>query len=272
MLLRGAIFGVGASAVTSLMPLIAKHLDRRRPGDIWRRCWVRSASALSCGGMSIARLKNTVSTEGIVRWSSAILALAVAAVGLSRFLPLTMVALVAAGAAWVVALSIFNVAVQLSAPRWVVARALSLYQMFTFGGMAAGSWLWGELADAHGVSFSLFMAALVLFVSAVAGRWHRLAQTEDLNLTPVRTWQAPETAVPIEARTGPVVITVEYRIREADVVEFLAAMNERRQNSPARRRSQLDVVARPIGSGNLDRTIQHADVARLHSPQQPTHT
>jgi hypothetical protein len=33
----------------------------------------------------------------------------------------------------------FNVAVQMSAPRWVVARALSLYQMSTFAGIALGS-------------------------------------------------------------------------------------------------------------------------------------
>jgi predicted MFS family arabinose efflux permease len=227
-LARSAIFGVGASAVSSLLPLVAKHLVGGGPLTYGVLLGAFGIGAV-VGGMSLAKLKNTVSTEGIVRWSSAISALAIAAVALSESLPLTMVALLFAGAAWVIALSIFSVAVQLSAPRWVVARALSLYQMCCFGGMAAGSYLWGVLADSRGVSFALFMAALVLLVSAIAGLWHRLAQTEDLNLTPVRTWQAPETAVPIESRTGPVVITVEYRILETDVVEFLAAMNERRR-------------------------------------------
>ena len=42
------------------------------------------------------------------------------------------------------ALSLFNVTVQLSTPRWVVGRALSLYQTATFGGMALGSWIVGR--------------------------------------------------------------------------------------------------------------------------------
>jgi MFS family permease len=227
-LARGAIFGIGASAISSLMPLIAKHLVGGGPLTYGLLLGAFGVGAV-IGGMSLAKLKQTVSTEGILRWSSAISALAVAAVALSATLALTMVALLFAGAAWVIALSNFSIAVQLSAPRWVVARALSLYQMFCFGGMAAGSYVWGVLADSHGVSFALFMAGLVLFLSAIAGLWNRLAQTEELDLTPVRTWQAPETAVPIESRTGPVVITVEYRILETNVVEFLAAMNERRR-------------------------------------------
>ena len=61
---------------------------------------------------------------------------------------LTCSALMIGGACWVLALSLFNVTVQLSTPRWVVGRALSLYQMATFGGMALGSWIWGVVAEA----------------------------------------------------------------------------------------------------------------------------
>ena len=56
-----------------------------------------------------------------------------------------------AGAGWVLTLSTFNVAVQMAAPRWVVARALSMYQMSAFGGLAAGSWAWGNVAASQGV-------------------------------------------------------------------------------------------------------------------------
>ena len=58
------------------------------------------------------------------------------------------------------ALSLFNVSVQLSTPRWVVGRALSLYQTFTFGGdggRAAG--LWGRLSDVTGPGVALMTAA-----------------------------------------------------------------------------------------------------------------
>ena len=37
------------------------------------------------------------------------------------------------------------------------------------------------------------------------------------------------TALPVEPRTGPVVITIEYFIHQDDIVKFLAAMAERRR-------------------------------------------
>jgi MFS family permease len=129
----------------------------------------------------------------------------------------------------VLALATFNVAVQLSAPRWVVARALALYQMAAFGGIAGGSWLWGVLAHHEGLRFALLVSAAVLLACAVLGAWQPLAQSEDLDLDPLRPWPEPQTAVPVVPRSGPVVITIEYRIREEDQLRFLAAMSERRR-------------------------------------------
>jgi quinol monooxygenase YgiN len=49
-----------------------------------------------------------------------------------------------------------------------------------------------------------------------------------LNLDLLR-FREPDTVVPVQGRTGPVVVTIEYRIAEEEVTEFLAAMAERRQ-------------------------------------------
>jgi len=106
---------------------------------------------------------------------------------------------------------------------------LSLYQMATFGGMALGSWLWGVVAEDDGVRTALLAAAAVMLVCAALGHWLPLAKLAELNLDLTRRWQVPATAVPVEPRTGPVVVTVEYIIREEDIVEFLAAMAERRR-------------------------------------------
>jgi hypothetical protein len=131
----------------------------------------------------------------------------------------------------VLSLSTFNVSVQLSAPRWVVARALALYQMAAFGGLAAGSWLWGELAADVGITDSLLISAGVVLANVLLGRWAPLSQAGELNLDPLRAqmWNAPTTAVPVDERTGPVVITVEYIIDEDDIEEFLGRMAERRR-------------------------------------------
>ena len=49
----------------------------------------------------------------------------------------------------------------------------------------------------------------------------------DLNLDPLNRWTEPEVAIDIKPRSGPIQIQVEYRIRETDVPDFLAAMGER---------------------------------------------
>jgi len=98
------------------------------------------------GAFFSARLRNSLTTEALVRATFLVFAAAVALTAFSAWIWLTMLALCAAGACWVLSLSTFNATVQLSAPRWVVGRALALYQMATFGGMAVGADL--GLADA----------------------------------------------------------------------------------------------------------------------------
>jgi hypothetical protein len=56
-----------------------------------------------------------------------------------------------------------------------------------------------------------------------------LPQLSRVNLDPLDRWQVPEIAVKIEPQSGPVVITIEYLIRQQDVVKFLRIMAERRR-------------------------------------------
>jgi MFS family permease len=227
-LARAFVFGTGASSTMALLPLVAKQLIRGGPLIYGLLLGAFGVGAVA-GAFASARLRQVLSTEGIVRWSSIAFAAAAALAAISSLLPVTLAALLVAGAAWVLTLSTFNVAVQLSAPRWVVARALSLYQMAAFGGLALGSWLWGVVAANEGVSTSLLTASAVLLACAVLGRWLPLAQAEELNLDPLRRWTEPVTAVPIELRSGPIVVTIEYVIDEEDMLEFLDAMAERRR-------------------------------------------
>jgi Transmembrane secretion effector len=101
--------------------------------------------------------------------------------------------------------------------------------MATFGGAAGGSWLWGVVAAGHGVAVALLASAAVLLASVALGLRFRLPEVEDVNLDPLRPFAEPQIAVNIEPRSGPVVITIEYKIAEEDIFEFLAAMAERRR-------------------------------------------
>jgi hypothetical protein len=68
-----------------------------------------------------------------------------------------------------------------------------------------------------------------MIACALLGLRVPLARLAELNLDPLSRWKEPATAVPVQPRTGPVVVTVEYIIREEDVLEFLGAMAERRR-------------------------------------------
>jgi MFS family permease len=227
-LLRSAVFGIAAGAVVALMPVVAKELLGGGPLTYGLLLGAFGLGAVA-GALGNARLRKVMSTESIVRWASGGLALATAIVGWSNHVLATVAGLFVAGAGWLLALATFNVAVQMSAPRWVVARALSLYQMAAFSGLAAGSWLWGEVATSVSVSAALLSASVVMLAGTALGRWLRIEQTEELNLDPLRSWKEPSTVVPVQPRTGPVVITIEYLIDEADLMEFLSAMSERRR-------------------------------------------
>src|SRR6185436_18293203 len=81
------------------------------------------------------------------------------------------------------------------------------------------------------IEASLLISGGVVLAGVVLGRWAPLSQAGELNLDPLRSqlWNAPTTSVPVDERTGPVVITVEYVIDESDIEEFLGLMNGRRR-------------------------------------------
>lgn len=227
-LLRAMLFGFAASAVQALLPLVARDTVDGGPLTFGLLLGAFGAGAVG-GALASARLRSLLSNEMMVRWSCFAFGLATIALALSPWPAASMAALAIAGGGWVVALSTFNVTVQMSAPRWVVARMLALYQMSAFGGMALGSWVWGVAAGQEGLSLALWVAGGFQFVCALTGLRIPLPATSGLNLDLVNRWTEPDLVLEIQPRSGPIVITIEYVIDEADIDEFLAAMAERRR-------------------------------------------
>jgi MFS family permease len=227
-LMRSFLFGVGASSLLALLPIVVKIRMAGGPMVFGLLLGAFGAGAVG-GALASSWVRRRLTTEGIVRTTTLVLAVAIALLALAGHVAPALPALAMAGAAWVLALSTFNVAVQMSAPRWVVARALSIYQMSAFAGLALGSWLWGLVTHEQGVRVALLVAAVALFASGLLGLWRPLAETAELNLEPLQRWKIPETRVPVEPRTGPVVITIQFVIPEENLIEFLRAMDERRR-------------------------------------------
>ncbi len=227
-LFRAGVFGFAGGALQALMPLIARDLVGGGPVTFGLLLGAFGLGAIG-GGLSSARVRYKLGTEGLVRLSFLGFAIAALVAAYSAWTPVTMLATALAGACWVLALSSFNIAVQVSSPRWVVGRTLALYQTAAFGGMAVGSWNWGLLTELFGLSEALAISALIHFAAVLVGLRWPLPDNEDTNLEPLNRWKEPSLGLEILPRSGPIVVTIEYRIRAEDTREFLALMAERRR-------------------------------------------
>ncbi|TPI31681.1 MFS transporter [Mesorhizobium sp. B3-2-1] len=225
-LVRGAAFGFSAGAVLALLPLVARDVVR---GDALTYGIMLGAFGIGAvgGALISVRLRQLLSSETMVRCAFAGFAACAFNAAISQHAWQTSLGLLVGGACWVIALSHFNVTVQMATPRWVVGRVLSVYQTATFGGIALGSWIWGVVADAHGAETALIAAAIAMLAGGAVGLVLPLPQQQVLNLDPLNRFKEPHLALDLKPRSGPIAIMIEYVIRHEDEAEFLATMAER---------------------------------------------
>ncbi len=227
-ILRGFWFGLSAIVVLALLPVVVRvTLDSTAfVYGIMLGCFGMGAVG---GAFMNARLRERFNNEAIAKGAFLFFGSACVILALSVSPIISGAALLVAGACWVLAMSMFNVSVQLSTPRWVVGRALALYQTGAFGGMAAGSLVWGMIAENWGPSTSLLIAAFLLLLGALVGFKLPLPEFSGLDLDPSNRFKEPPTHFDIKYRSGPVMVMVDYEIALEDVPDFLAAMSQRRR-------------------------------------------
>jgi quinol monooxygenase YgiN len=129
-----------------------------------------------------------------------------------------------AGGAVILTANSITVAAQLMLPDWVRARGMALYQMALMGGAAAGAALWGHVAvglDVRGTV--LASAALGVLTVLVTHRLSLERGNPDEHL-PATVAALPDPAITIDGNDGPVMVTIEYQIDPARVVEFAQVM------------------------------------------------
>jgi hypothetical protein len=61
-------------------------------------------------------------------------------------------------------------------------------------------------------------------------RGQRVDQGDTDDLTPRRVWPEPTAAIPLHPDSGPVMVTIEYCIDEADTAAFVELMQESRRS------------------------------------------
>jgi predicted MFS family arabinose efflux permease len=221
-LIRAAGFFLFASAYWALLPLVARQRIAGGPGLYGVLLGVIGVGAVG-GAFFIPWLKARLGPDRLMALGALGQAAAMVLYGLARD-PLTaLVASAIAGASWIAALATLTVSAQVALPDWVRGRGLAIYSTVFFGCLALGSAVWGEVAAVIDLPMAHFLAAGGA-VAAIALTWRWKLQTgAGLDLTPSMHWPSV-TALDIERDRGPVLVTVEYRIRPADRAAFLEAV------------------------------------------------
>jgi MFS family permease len=224
-LMRTSVFFLHATALFALMPLIALRF-----GDGGAGTYTLLLACIGVGAIGAAtqlpRARGRFNRDQLAFGGTVTQALCTATVAVAPHEVIAAVAMVFAGAAWILVANSVTIAAQLALPDWVRARGMAIYQMSIMGGTALGAFIWGKLADLTSVPVSLTVCAATLLLGL--GLTHRRTLEGAEDLTPTHPWQEPVPAKEIALDDGPVMITLEYLIDPQKGPEFEILMAESR--------------------------------------------
>ena len=224
-LIRTLVTGLIGGSVSALMPLVARDLLHGGAQTYGIMLGAFGMGAV-IGALNIAEVRRRMSGEAAIRACAISMAGAIAAVAISKEPVITAAALVLAGGVWMLAVALFNIGVQLSAPRWVAGRSLAAFQASIAGGIALGSWGWGHLTDAAGVETALLVSAGLMLLSPLLGIWLRMPPIGARNEAATEVLADPEVKLSLTGRSGPLVVEIEYRVSQENARLFHNVMQE----------------------------------------------
>lgn len=225
---RTAVFGLIGGAAPALTPLVAREL-LQGAATVYGLLLGAFGMGAVAGAVILPWIKARFSTETASRISAALMAGALLVVGLSRNELISILAMFAAGLAWTAVLTLYSIAIQVSAPRWVAGRALAIYQATVTGGVAIGSIGWGLLVNRIGVEGAMITAGLLMALSIGLGLVFRLPDLGGLpTLSPLNRAD-PDIAMDLTLRSGPIVIEIDYLVPEAHARPFYEALQKVRR-------------------------------------------
>ncbi len=226
-LIRTAGFIAFGSALWALLPHFARFELGWGPAGYGILLGLFGTGAVGVAALR-RHLRHWFSVDALVALATLLFAGVTLLLAWVRFSPVIAVGMIVAGAAWLTLLTLFNTSTLTVVPEWVRGRALALYLMVFFGGLAGGSAVWGALAEILSPAIALAIAGVGLLVSLVLAPHYRLAVHEPLDLSPASHWPSPTVAFEPRHEEGPVFVAIEYQIDPDDAPAFIAAMAEMR--------------------------------------------
>ena len=229
LILRISLFFLQSTALTGLLPLIARGLQGggARAFTLLLACMGLGAIV---SAIFLPRLRRRLSSNALIAYGNLLLALAMLVVSVAPSLAVAAPAMVVAGMSWISVANSLTVSAQMSLPNWVRARGMSIFQMALMGSTALGAALWGQIASWTDVRTSLMCAALsAILTTLLTRRLLRVARHHE-DMTPLDSLRPALADIELGLHEGPVLVTVEYLIDPARLDEFLHVMQDSRRN------------------------------------------
>lgn len=227
-ILRVFFAGLFCSALQSLLPLVARDLldgDATVYGLLLGFFGIGSVSGI----FVLQQLRRFLGNENAFRLCNLVMALSLLVISLSRNLLVDLVILLFAGVAWMMTTTIIAITVQLNVPRWVLGRAIGVNTAAITLGIALGSWMWGEVASESGLVTTFQIAAAVLVLSMLLGRFLPVPDREASTEPEERILHDPEVKLGVSGRSGPIRVELHYRIPSEKARDFYHIMRKMRR-------------------------------------------
>lgn len=225
-LIRAFLFGTAGATATALAPLIAKDLLQ---GDASIYGILLGAAGVGAvlGAVTTGRFAEAVSPEFGATLLAGASGIALIAIGYSTSLWLTCACMFVSGGANIMMISLLNISVQTTAPRWVTARALSLFFSGLTGGIAFGAWMWGSIAGQLSVEEAMIASGgMMLLLPLVSFILPLPAAPSQADVELVVLGNEPDVGMAITLRSGPVVIELDYDVEPDHAREFYEEMRK----------------------------------------------
>ncbi len=222
----GFMLPICASAILALTPLIALQFDDQ-PRTLGLLLLGFGGGAMA-GALSVTWMQSKATMNKLASGSALIIAAVLWVLSVAGNPLLAVVALAVGGFAWVQSMSILQILIQTSCPRWVVGRMVSLLAMVFSAGIAIGAAIWGAVADFADISVALSSAGTATVFAGVFLLTLPSMQPNDGRLESSADSQ-PDFPINAGTQVSPVKTTIEYSVDEERRQTFEKLMQEIRR-------------------------------------------
>ncbi len=228
-LFRALAFVLPGSALWALLPLFARNTLSLSAGGYGALLGIVGVGAIS-GVFVLPPLRKKLGAGGLIAAASLVMAAALTVLGFVRNPYVIFPLMLPVGFAWLAVLSTLNSAAQSAVPNWVRARALSVYLIIFFGGMAIGAPLWGSVASFVGTVGSFPIAGISLAVLSVLAMRVSLPEISAEFHQKSKHWEQLAPITFESNRQRKAVIQITYHVSEKHIVDFISRAKELRES------------------------------------------